>query len=448
MQRKGVTVMGLTGLEIYKQLPKKNCGECGTPTCLAFAMALASGKGSLDACPYVSDEAREALDSASAPPIKAVKFGKDIVMGDETVLFRHDKTFYHPTTLLVEIADTLTDEEIQAKLDDVNGLEFDRVGLHYSLDGVAIVENSGSPDRFAQVVSKVAAGTERSLVLLSENVDALKAALPGVADRKPLIGSATEANYEAVVNLAKEHNVPVIIKADGLDALAALVENAQKLGYKEFVLDPGSRAPSQTLANLTHIRRLAIKKKFRPFGYPVIAYTSKNEPLAEIAEASVYVCKYASAIVLKASAKAHLLPLMSLRQNIYTDPQKPIQVEPVLHSVGDVNENSPVYITTNFSLTYYSVEGEVEATKIPSYILPIDTDGTSVLTAYAAGKFEPEKIADALAKSGVADKVSHRNLIIPGYVAVISGKLQEVSGWKVIVGPREASGILSFARSL
>ena len=440
--------MGLTGLEIYKQLPKKNCGECGTPTCLAFAMALASGKGSLDACPYVSDEAREALDSASAPPIKAVKFGKDIVMGDETVLFRHDKTFYHPTTLLVEIADTLTDEEIQAKLDDVNGLEFDRVGLHYSLDGVAIVENSGSPDRFAQVVSKVAAGTERSLVLLSENVDALKAALPGVADRKPLIGSATEANYEAVVNLAKEHNVPVIIKADGLDALAALVENAQKLGYKEFVLDPGSRAPSQTLANLTHIRRLAIKKKFRPFGYPVIAYTSKNEPLAEIAEASVYVCKYASAIVLKASAKAHLLPLMSLRQNIYTDPQKPIQVEPVLHSVGDVNENSPVYITTNFSLTYYSVEGEVEATKIPSYILPIDTDGTSVLTAYAAGKFEPEKIADALAKSGVADKVSHRNLIIPGYVAVISGKLQEVSGWKVIVGPREASGILSFARSL
>lgn len=440
--------MGLTGLEIYKQLPKKNCGECGTPTCLAFAMALASGKGSLDACPYVSDEAREALDSASAPPIKAVKFGKDIVMGDETVLFRHDKTFYHPTTLLVEIADTLTDEEIQAKLDDVNGLEFDRVGLHYSLDGVAIVENSGSPDRFAQVVSKVAAGTERSLVLLSENVDALKAALPGVADRKPLIGSATEANYEAVVNLAKEHNVPVIIKADGLDALAALVENAQKLGYKEFVLDPGSRAPSQTLANLTHIRRLAIKKKFRPFGYPVIVYTSKNEPLAEIAEASVYVCKYASAIVLKASAKAHLLPLMSLRQNIYTDPQKPIQVEPVLHSVGDVNENSPVYITTNFSLTYYSVEGEVEATKIPSYILPIDTDGTSVLTAYAAGKFEPEKIADALAKSGVADKVSHRNLIIPGYVAVISGKLQEVSGWKVIVGPREASGILSFARSL
>lgn len=440
--------MALTGLEIYKQLPKKNCGECGTPTCLAFAMALASGKGSLDACPYVTDEAREALDSASAPPIKAIKFGNGSILGDETVLFRHDKTFYHPTTLLIEIADTLSDEEVQGKLQEIEGLEFDRVGLHYTIDGVAVIEASGSPEQFAKVVAQVAAGTERSLLLLSDNADALKAALPGVAGRKPLIGSATEANYEAVVNLAKEHNVPVIIKADGLDALAALVENAQKLGYKEFVLDPGARTPSQTLANLTHCRRLAIKKKFRPFGYPVIAFTSKTEPLAEITEASVYVAKYASAIVLKASAKAHILPLMALRQNLYTDPQKPIQVEPILHTVGEVNENSPIYITTNFSLTYYSVEGEVEASKIPSYILPIDTDGTSVLTAYAAGKFEPEKIADILAKSGVGDKVNHRNLIIPGYVAVISGKLQEISGWKVIVGPRESSGIVSFTRAM
>ncbi|AGA69369.1 CO dehydrogenase/acetyl-CoA synthase gamma subunit (corrinoid Fe-S protein) [Desulfitobacterium dichloroeliminans LMG P-21439] len=440
--------MALTGLEIYKQLPKKNCGECGTPTCLAFAMALASGKGALDACPYVTDEARENLDSASAPPIKSIKFGNGSVLGDETVLFRHDKTFYHPTTLLVEISDALSDDDIQAKLDEINGLEFDRVGLHYSIDGVAILETSGDPDRFAKVVAQIAAGTDRSLLLLSENVEALKAALPSVAARKPLIGSATEANYESVVNLAKEHSVPVIIKAEGIEALNTLVESAQKLGYKEFVLDPGTRNPSQTLANLTHLRRLAIKKKYRPFGYPVIAFTSKAEPLAEIAEASVYVSKYASAVVLKASAKAHVLPLMALRQNLYTDPQKPIQVEPILHSVGEVNENSPVYVTTNFSLTYYSVEGEVEASKIPSYILPIDTDGTSVLTAYAAGKYEPEKIADALEKSGVAEKVNHRNLIIPGYVAVISGKLQEVSGWKVIVGPRDSSGIITFTRAM
>ncbi|MDA8227231.1 MAG: acetyl-CoA decarbonylase/synthase complex subunit gamma [Desulfitobacterium hafniense] len=440
--------MGLTGLEIYKQLPKKNCGECGTPTCLAFAMALASGKGSLDSCPYVTDEAREALDSASAPPIKAIKFGNGSVLGDETVLFRHDKTFYHPTTILIQISDTLSDEEIFAKVDQINNLEYDRVGLHYSVDGIAIVNNSNEPSRLTDVVKSISEKTDKSIVILSENIEALEASVPQVSERKPLIGFANSENFEKVVELAKENKVPVILKADGLDSLNDLVEKAQKLGYKEFVLDPGSRTPSQTLANLTHLRRLSIKKKFRPFGYPIIAFTSKENPLDEIAEASIYVAKYASAIVLKASSKAQLLPLLTFLQNLYTDPQKPIQVEPTLHAVGEVNENSPVYITTNFSLTYYSVEGEVEASKIPSYILPIDTDGTSVLTAYAAGKFEPEKIADALAACGVADKVSHRNVIIPGYVAVISGKLQEKSEWKVVVGPRESSGILSFSKTL
>ncbi|HUS89664.1 MAG TPA: acetyl-CoA decarbonylase/synthase complex subunit gamma [Desulfosporosinus sp.] len=440
--------MALTGLEIYKQLPKKNCGECGVPTCLAFAMALASGKAALDACPYVTEAAREALDSASAPPIKAIKFGKDSVLGDETVLFRHDKTFYHPTTLLIYVSDTLSDDELSVKLQEIKDLEFERVGLQYTIDGVAVVNDSSDATRFAKVAATVAESTDKSLLLLSGDPKAIKAALEPLVSRKPLIGAATADNYEAMVNLAKENSVPVIIRAEGLDALNDLVEKAQALGYKEFVLDPGSRTPVETLANLTHMRRLAIKKKYRPFGYPVIAFTSNSEPLEEIMEATVYVAKYASAVVLKTSVKSHVLPLMTLRQNIYTDPQKPIQVEPTLHSVGNVNENSPLYITTNFSLTYYSVEGEVETSKIPSYILPIDTDGTSVLTAYAAGKFEPKKISEAMVACGIADKVKHRNVIIPGYVAVISGKLSELSGWKVVVGPRESSGIVSFSKSL
>jgi acetyl-CoA decarbonylase/synthase complex subunit gamma len=440
--------MALSGLEIYKQLPKKNCGDCGTPTCLAFAMALASGKGTLDSCPHVTEAARENLASASAPPIKSITFGNSSALGDETVLFRHDKTFYHPATIICQVSDTLSDEEIAAKVKEINDLEFDRVGLHYSLDGIAVVEESGDAQRFAQVVADVAAATEKSLLVLSNDSAALKAAIPSIAARKPLIGAAAADNYEAVVTLAKEQAVPVILRADGLDALNELVEKAQALGYKEFVLDAGSPNPSQALTNLTQLRRLAIKKKFRPFGYPVAAFTAKSEPLDEIVEASVYVAKYASIVVLKASAKEQILPLLTWRNNLYTDPQKPIQVEPVLHAVGEVNENSPLYITTNFSLTYYSVEGEVESSKIPSYILPIDTDGTSVLTAYAAGKFEPEKIAEVMAACGIADKVSHRNVIIPGHVAVISGKLQEVSGWKVMVGPREASGIVSFAKAL
>jgi len=439
--------MALSGLEIYKQLPKKNCGECGVPTCLAFAMALSAGKAALDTCPYVTDVARENLASASAPPIKAIAFGNGTVMGDETVMFRHDKTFYHETTLIVQVSDALTDDEVSTKLAEIKGLEFDRVGLHYSLEGVAVVNESGDAARFAAVAATVAANTERSLILISDDAAALKAALVPLASRKPLIGEANADNYEAVVNLAKENSVPVILKAEGLDALSELVEKAVALGYKEFVLDPGSKTTVQKLADLTQMRRLAIKKKFRPFGYPVIVFTNHADPLEEIMEASVYVAKYASAVVLKTSGKAQLLPLMTLKQNIYTDPQKPIQVETTLHSVGDVNENSPFYITTNFSLTYYCVEGEVESSKIPSYILPIETDGTSVLTAYAAGKYEPEHIWDSIVKSGVMDKIKHKNIIIPGYVAVVSGKLKELSECNVIVGPRESSGIVAFTKT-
>jgi len=440
--------MALTGLEIYKQLPKKNCGECGVPTCLAFAMALAAGKAALDTCPYVTDAARENLESAAAPPIKAIKFGNGSVMGDETVMYRHDKTFYHETTIIIQVSDTLSDDEVSAKLAEINGLEFDRVGLHYSVEGVAVVNESGDAARFAKVAAAVAAGTDKSLLLISNDPAALKAAVGPLAARKPLIGEANIDNYEAVVNIAKENSVPVILKAEGLDALSDLVEKAVALGYKEFVLDPGSKTTVQKLADLTQLRRLAIKKKFRTFGYPVIVFTNHENPLDEIMEASVYVCKYASAVVLKTSAKANLLPLMALKQNLYTDPQKPIQVEEKLYAIGEVNENSPIYLTTNFSLTYYSVEGEVESTKIPSYIIPVNTEGTSVLTAYAAGKYEPELMWETMQKLGVPELLKHKNVIIPGYVAVVTAKLKEISGWNVIVGPRESSGIVAFAKTL
>ncbi len=439
--------MALTGLEIYKQLPKKNCNECGVPTCLAFAMALAAGKASLASCPHVTQAAKDLLDSASAPPIKKISFGAGVELGDETVMFRHDKTFFHPTAVSIKVSDTLSAEEIAARVAEVNELEFDRVGLHYSVEAVAVVNESGDGAKFAAAVAAVAAATEKSLVLLTGDAAALKAALEPVAGRKPLVGSADAANYQAMVEVAKAANAPLIVKGEGLDALAELVEKVTALGYKELVLDPGSRDTSKVLADLTNIRRLAIKKKFRPFGYPVVAFTTAENPLQEVTQAGVYVAKYASAVVINAVKKEHVLPLLTWRQNLYTDPQKPIQVEPVLHAVGEVSENSPVYVTTNFSLTYYTVQGEIETSKIPSYILAVDTDGTSVLTAYAAGKLEPEKVADLLEKFEVASKVNHKKVVIPGYVAVISGKLKEKSGWDVVVGPREASGIVSFAKA-
>ncbi len=441
--------MGLTGLDIYKQLPKKNCGECGPPTCLAFAMSLASGKAALDACPYVSDEAKAALDAASAPPIKLVKVGSGdsaLEMGDETVLYRHEKTFFHPCGVAVAVSDTLDGEALQGKLAAVADLVFHRVGQEYTIDLVALQNDSGSAEAFKSAAKAVVDNTELSMVLISDDADAMAAAVDVAAERRPLLCGANANNYEAMTGLAKQAGLPLVVKGDGLDDTAELITKVEELGHKDIVIDSGQRETSAVLADLTQLRRLAIKKKFRTFGYPVIAFTSEEEPRAEVLQASVYMAKYASLIVVATDDKAHLLPVLAWRQNIYTDPQKPIQVEAKLHEVGEVNDESPFYVTTNFSLTYYTVEGEVETSKVPSYILPVHTDGTSVLTAWAADKFTGEKIAEAIKASGIEDKVKHREVIIPGYVAVLSGKLQEASGWKVVVGPQEAAGIPGFVR--
>ena len=436
--------MGLTGLAIFKQLPKKNCKECGVATCMAFAMALAAGKASLDACPYVTDEAKEALDSASAPPIKTVKVGvgeKEVVLGDETVLFRHDKTFYHPTGMGFVVADN--DPEFDAKIDAIADLQFDRVGQHYEVEFVTVENASGDAATFAAAAEKAAA---KKAVILNGEVAALEAALEKIAAEKPLVYAATADNYEAVTELAKKFEVPMVVKADGLEALEELVNKVVALGYKELVLDPGSRQTAQVIADMTQIRRLAIKKTFRPFGYPTIAFTTEENAMDEAMQAVAYVAKYASIVVMKNAVKGLVLPILSWRQNLYTDPQKPVAVQAKLMEVGAVTADSPVYVTTNFSLSYYSVEGEVEASRIPSYIIPIETDGTSVLTAWAAGKFGGEHLAAAIKEYDLDNKLNHKNIIIPGYVAVIAAKLKDESGWNVIVGPKEASGISGFAK--
>ncbi len=438
--------MGLTGLEIFKHLPKTNCKECGFPTCLAFAMALASGKASLDACPYVTDEGKAALESASAPPIKLVKVGSGdhvLEIGDETELFRHDKRFFHPTGVAVLISDTGDAAAEAAAFDE---LEFDRVGLHYVTDVVAVKCDSGDGAKFKAAVEAVAAKTAKAMILICEDPALLEGAADAVADRKPLLYAATAENYEKMVELAKAKGCPLAVRGKDLAETAELVEKIVALGYKELVLDSGARDTSKVLADLTQFRRGAIKK-YRSFGYPSIAFTTKEDPLEEIVQAGVYLSKYASIVVLKTSKKEHLLPLLSWRQNLYTDPQKPIAVEPGLYEVGEVDENSPVYCTTNFSLTYFIVEGEVENSRIPSYILSVDTGGISVLTAYADNKFSGEIIAKAMKDVGLEEKVNHKNIVLPGHVAVLQGALEEESGgWKVMVGPREAAGIPKFAK--
>ena len=441
--------MALTGLDIFKQLPKKNCKECGAATCLAFAMSIASGKAALDLCPYVSEEAKENLGAAAAPPMRLVKVGigeNALALGDETVIFRHDKAFFHPTCFTIAVNDTLSAEALVAKIAQINDLKVERVGQYLSVNMIAVNNVSNSPEIYADVIGKIASLTELPLALVSDNVASLEAALPLIAEKKPLIYAATADNYEKVIALAKAHDCPVVVKGTTLADTVELVEKISPL-YKELVIDSGSRATSQVLADLTQMRRLAIKKKFRPLGYPTITFTVSENPREEVIQASIYVAKFASIIVLKASEKSQILPLLAWRQNVYTDPQKPIAVEAKIYEIGAVTADSPVYICTNFALTYFAVEGEIAGSKIPAYLLPVDTDGTSVLTAWASGKFSADSITAFLESSGIKEKVNHTTCVIPGYTAVLSGKLTEKSGWKILVGPQEAAGIPAFAKS-
>ncbi|MDF2873608.1 MAG: acsC [Sporomusa sp.] len=441
--------MALTGLDIFKQLPRTNCKDCGLSTCLAFAMALSNGSTSLDLCPHVSATAKEFLDSAFAPAMRSVTVGagpNQITLGGETVLFRHDKTFINQTAIVIKVSDTMSSAELNDKIRTINDLTMKRMGQQIGVNAIAVTNDSQTPETFKAAVDTVAAQAKNlHLVLLTEQADSIEAALPGIAGQKPLVGSATADNWQEIIALAKRYAVPVIVKGTGLEDTAALIEKVSS-EYKELVIDTGIRNTATALVALTRMRRLALRKKFRPFGFPTIAFTTAEDPNEEILQAGVFVAKYASVVVLKADEKPYVLPLLTCRMNIYTDPQKPIAVEANLYEIGAVTPESPVYVCTNFSLTYYAVEGEVIASKIPGYIIAVDTEGTSVLTAWASGRFDAQIISEFVRKCGIAEKVTHRSLVIPGYVAVISGKLQEKSGWNVIVGPQEAVGIPAFAK--
>ena len=443
--------MALSGLDIYKQLPKTNCRECGFPTCLAFAMQLAAKKVSLDKCPHVSSEAKRALESASMPPIKLVTIGSDearLEVGNETVLFRHEETFYHPTGIGFLLEDNLTSDALKERLNKINKLQFERVGQQIKVDLVALKHSGGDGQRFVDFVKEVLENTSLALIIMSDDLKALKGALEISKKRHPLIYAACKDNLENMVALAKEYNLPLVVKAENLQDLSELSSKAGSLGLKDIILEVASCNLQQEISDLTQIRRLALKKNLRALGYPTISFTTSDDAYEEVMEAATLITKYSSIVIMKGTENWQVLPLLTLRQNIFTDPQKPLQVEPKVYEIGNVNDKSPVMVTTNFSLTYYTVEAEVESSRIPAYIISSYAEGVSVLTAWPAEKFTAETIAKSLEDCKIKEKVSHKELIIPGYVAVLSGKLEEASGWKVRVGPREASGLPSFLKAL
>lgn len=443
--------MALSGLEIYKRLPKTNCKKCGFATCLAFAMQLAAKKVSLDKCPTVSEEAKQLLDSAAQPPVKLVTIGTGesrLEIGNETVMFRHEQKFFHPCGIGFQIEDTTAAAALDKKMAAIIALSFERIGQMIAPDFVCVKNSSGSSGTFVKVVETVAgkAGNLK-LLLWSESAEPLRAALGVCKDRRPLIVGAKKDTVSAFAALAKEFNVPMSITASSLDEAAELTQKAKSAGVEEIVLDLKRTSLTDTIEENTLARRMALKKNHRSLGYPLMTITEKTEKYQELAEAVSHIAKYSSIVVVKNTESDFVLPLLVARQDIYTDPQKPVQVEAKVYEVGKVTKDSPVVITTNFSITYFTVLGEVESSKVPSFIIPCDTEGMSVLTAWAAEKFTSESIDAALKKFNVASLISHKHIVIPGYVAVLSGKIEEDSGWKVSVGPKEASGLPNYLKS-
>ena len=445
--------MALTGIQILKMLPKTNCGDCGIPTCLAFGMKVAAGQAEIDACPHVSDEAKETIGEASAPPIRTIKLGagdSQFTAGGETCLFRHEKRFENPTGIGVLVSTEMSDADVDGRIDRFKTLRYERVGVLMKAELIAVKDSSGDEKAFTALVRKVLDTAEdANIVLMSDTADNLAAAGKICGDRTPLLFGANQENSEAIATTAKELGCPVGVKGSTIDDAITISEGLISAGLKDMVIDTGARTVKAAFEDNVLARRTAIKTKFKPLGFPTIVFPCEmtDDPLMEAMIASVLIAKYAGIVILSDLQGDILFPLLLERLNIFTDPQRPMVVAQDIYSINGPDENAPVLITCNFSLTYFIVSGEVEGSNVPSWLLIQDTEGLSVLTAWAAGKFGADLIAQFIKKSGIEDKVKHRDLIIPGYLATIKGELEEeLPDWTITIGPREAGHLPSFLK--
>lgn len=445
--------MALTGIQIFKLLPKTNCKECGVPTCLAFAMNLASGKAELDSCPYVSDEAREKLAEASAPPIRPVAIGKGVrafTAGGETVLYRHEKTFYNPSAIGALIGSDISDADLETKLKNWNAFQFERVGLNLRPELVVLKDIGGDKDAFAKKAKTIAETSEFNLVLMTSDVQVMKSGIEACKFKRPLLYAANEKNADEMGTLAKENDLPVAVRADSVEGLIPLIQKLTEMGLKDIVIDPGSREIKKSLEDLVAARRAALKGGNRALGFSPITFPCEMASNLEMETlvAGMYIAKYGGIVVLSDFTGESLFPLLLERLNIFTDPQRPMTVTEGIYEIGNPDENSPVLVTTNFALTYFIVSGEIEGSKVPAWLLIKDAEGLSVMTAWAAGKFSGDDVGIFVKKSGIMDKVKHTELIIPGYAAAIAGDVEEeLPGWTIRVGPREAAHIPAYIRT-
>jgi acetyl-CoA decarbonylase/synthase complex subunit gamma len=448
--------MPISGSEIVKMLPgRKPCKDCGFPTCFAFAMKLASGGATVDKCPYLSEEVKAKLLDALAPPIKLVTIGSGenaVKVGNEEVIYRHEKTFVHSPGIALLISDKEDNARIDEKIKKIKGLEFPWVGVNLKANLLTLHSASGDKNKFLALVKKVYDSTDVGMVLISEDLDALFAARDICADRHPLVYPITKESIDEAIPKIKENPTPVGLRGGSIEELVPLTSKLKDAGIEELVLDPGSKNLLEAIRDQTFIRKAALKQGFRPLGYPTIAFPCfmAKDGLKEIIVGSAFVPKWASIIVFSDFSQYSLLPLLVQRLNIYTDPRFPMAVEEKYYEVGEPDESSPVLVTSNWALTYFLVSSAVEATKVPAYICVKDAEGLGVLTAWAAGKFSGDSVGTFIKKCGIGDKVKHRKLVIPGKVARIKGELEDALDlkWEIIIGPRETTGIGAFLPGL
>jgi acetyl-CoA decarbonylase/synthase complex subunit gamma len=371
-------------------------------------------------------------------------------IGGETVQYRHEKTFYNPTLLAATIISDISESDLETKLKIWNAFQFERVGLNIRPELVAVKDAGGDKDSFAKTAKIIAEKSEFNLILMTEDPEVMKAGVEACGFKKPLLYAATEATADALGEIAKENGLPLAVKADSVEALIPLTEKLTGMGIKDLVIDSGSREIKQALEDQIVIRRAALKSGNRALGFPTITFPCEMASNLDMETmiASMFVAKYSGIITLSDFTGESVFPLLLERLNIYTDPQRPMTVTEGIYEIGNPDENSPVMVTTNFALTYFIVSGEIEGSKVPAWLLIKDSEGLSVMTAWAAGKFAGDDVGIFVKKSGIMDKVKHTELIIPGYAAAIAGDVEEeLPGWTITVGPREAAHIPGFLKA-
>ena len=436
--------MALTGLQIQKLLPQTNCKECGSNTCMAFAMKLASKKANLSECPYASDEAKQVLGAASEPPVKGVKIGK-VSLGEETVFYRHEKTFVNQTVIAVNVRDHDDDALIQK----IKDYKLERVGEILKIGAVAVTQENGNSVSYPAFCGKVQKETGLPIIIRAKDDESAEAAAKAVAGSASIISGVTLANADKMREIAKENGHIIAVSAENADGIFELTTKLKKDGFNDLIIEFKTYSLAEAFQINSIARKAALKNNEKALGYATLKFIDTGNDNENIVAAVNEIVKFGGIVVLPTFDAAQLATLMTLRQNIYTDPQKPIQVEPKLYTIGEPDRKSPIFVTTNFSLTYFLVSGEIENSGINAWLIIPECEGMSVLTAWAAGKFSGAKIAAFIKEIGLADMVDTREIVIPGYVAQISGELEEsLPGWKVLVGPQEASDIETYVNAV